>query len=97
MSMYDSAERLKKEFAELFPDRLTYRQLWWITKLAKGVRLYCRSNVAFNNYFNQVFAGIAKFEQITKTKPGGETYPGLKITLRNKDGTEISDNGGDEE
>ena len=96
MSMYDSAERLKKEVVELFPDGLTYRQLWWVTKLAKGARLYCRSNVAFNNYFNQIFAGRAKFEQVTKTKPSGETYPGLKVTVRNPDGTEESDNGDEE-
>ncbi|TAN37376.1 MAG: hypothetical protein EPN25_15405 [Nitrospirae bacterium] len=103
MSMYEVRERLRKDFSEAFPDGLTNRQLWFIAKLGKAIRVYCRNNTSFNNFMNDVFSGLAVFEQVTKTKPSGETYPGLKITVKNKDNTEstavynqVSEKGDDE-
>jgi len=95
MNMYESSERLKKEFEEIFGSKLNSRQLWFIVKVAKGARLYCRSNTAFNNYFNSIFGKVAKFDQIIKTKPDQTTYPGLKITIKNPDGSETTENGDD--
>ena len=105
MSMYDTADTLHKECMELFPDngiaapqRLTLRQIWFIVKVAKGVRLYCRSNKAFNNFFDSIFKGVAVFEQVVKVKPGGDKYEGLQITMAMPDGSELSSNGdGDDE
>lgn len=103
MAMYDTAGRLRKECEELFPDngivapqRLTQRQLWFIVKVAKGARLYCRTNTAFNNFFNTIFKGVATFNQVEKSKPGGDKYSGLQITMLMPDGSEVSDNGDDD-
>lgn len=93
MSMYSTAERLKKEFEEVFEGSMTYRQLWFIVKVAKGARLYCRSNAAFNNFFGSIFGKVARFEQVEKQKPNGEKYPGLKVTMKQRDGTVISEEG----
>lgn len=99
MSMYSKGGELKQEFEKLWPEngtvvpaRLTYRQMWFIVKVAKGARLYCRSNKAFNNFFNMIFGSVAEFSQITKVKPGGDTYEGLQIVIKNLDGTEYADN-----
>lgn len=87
MGMHQVADRLEGEFDDCFGTegadfgRITYRQLWFIVKVAKGARLYCRSNKAFNNFFNSIFGKVARFEQITKTKPNQEEYEGLKITM----------------
>lgn len=88
MAMYDTAEKLRAERKELFPDDgmlttkgMTQRQVWFIVKVAKGARLYCRTNVAFNNFFNSIFQGVARFRQVEKTKPGGDTYEGLQIIM----------------
>ena len=104
MSMYDTAGRLRKEYEELFPDngivapqRITRRQIWFIVKVAKGARLYCRSNKAFNNFFNTIFKDVAVFDQVEKIKPGGDKYEGLQITMLMPDGSEVSDNGGDDD
>ena len=103
MAMYDTAGKLRKEREELFPDngiatpqRLTQRQLWFIVKVAKGARLYCRTNKAFNNFFNTIFKGVATFDQVVKVKPGGDVYEGLQITMSMPDGSEVSDNGDDD-
>lgn len=85
MSMYQSVERLRKEFEEHFGNNISYRQMWFIVKVAKGVRSYCRSNAAFNNYFNGIFGKAARFEQVTKTKPNGEHYQGLEVTIMHGD------------
>jgi len=52
MSIYESAEKLRKEFKELFKDGMTPKQVWWVVKMMKSARLYCRSNVTFNNFMN---------------------------------------------
>jgi hypothetical protein len=39
-----------------------------------------RNNVAYNNLCNRVFP-YAKFQQVTKSKPSGGTYPGLRIEV----------------
>ena len=104
MGMYTVAERLKNEFGDCFGDEdsdfghISYRQLWFIVKVAKGARLYCRSNTAFNNFFNTIFGEVARFEQVKKVKPGsGEEYEGLQITMINRsDSTEYADNTQDE-
>jgi hypothetical protein len=95
MAMYDTAEKLHEECKELFPDngtlstqQLSQRQLWFIVKVAKGARLYCRTNTAFNNFFNSIFQGVARFRQVEKTKPGGDTYEGLFIEMAGSDDDE---------
>lgn len=40
MAMYDTADKLREESKELFKDGLSFRQLWWIVKMSKAVRLY---------------------------------------------------------
>lgn len=93
MAMNQVAERLKKEFEELWnKGELTYRQMWFIVKLAKGTRNYCRSNKAFNNFFGQIFGDDFAFKQVTKTKPDGEKYEGLQVTMKKVDGVEYADN-----
>ncbi len=87
MSMYDSAEKLREESKELFKDGLSFRQLWWIVKMMKAARMYCRSNVAFNNFMNAVFKGTAQFRQVEREGPGGNKYMGLAIKMLKPDGT----------
>jgi hypothetical protein len=87
MSMYDSAEKLRKEFKELFGNDMTPRQIWFIVKMMKSARLYCRSNVAFNNFMNSVFRGIAEFRQVPKQDAQGKGYTGLEIRMIKPDGT----------
>lgn len=96
--MHDSAERLRKDLAELFPEGFNFKQLWWIVKIAKGTRMYCRTNVEFNNYMNSIFSGKAKFEQVTKSGKDEKSYLGLQITMRTTDGSELTevDNGWEE-
>jgi len=85
--MYDSAEKLREESKELFKDGLSFRQVWWIVKMMKAARLYCRSNVAFNNFMNLIFKGTAKFRQVEREGPGGNKYMGLAVTMLKPDGT----------
>lgn len=89
--MKTSPESMKEEFCGLFGDthiapsaegHLTGEQLWAIVKLCKYVRLRARNNAAFNNLMNKVFP-YARFEQVTKTRADGSTYPGLQIVMRN--------------
>jgi hypothetical protein len=87
MSMYDSAEKLREESKELFKDGLSFRQVWWIVKMMKAARLYCRSNVAFNNYMNMVFGDIGEFRQVEREGLGGKKYMGLAVTMLKPDGT----------
>lgn len=82
--MIKGTDELKKQFEECFENNLTLRQMWFIVKLAKLVRLRCRNNAAFNNAFNDIFGGVFTFREIIKTKPAlegevGETYKGLEI------------------
>jgi hypothetical protein len=69
-------------------DNITPRQLWWLVKFAKHVRLRCRNNSAFNNYLNRNFSN-ATFKEVTKHKKDGTSYQGLSITVN---GQEVSDN-----
>ena len=87
MAMYDSAEKLREEFKELFKDGLNFRQLWWVANMCKAVRLYCRSNVAFDNFMNSVFRGMAEFKQVHKQDAQGNGYIGLEIKVIRSDGT----------
>lgn len=87
MSMYDSAEKLREESKELFPGGLSFRQLWWVVKMMKAARLYCRSNVSFNNFMNSLFKDTAKFRQVEREGPGGNKYMGLAVTMLKSDGT----------
>jgi hypothetical protein len=87
MSMYESAEKLREESKELFKDGLSFRQVWWVVKMMKAARLYCRSNVAFNNFMNLIFQGTAKFRQVEREGAGGKKYMGLAVTMLNPDGT----------
>lgn len=87
MGMYDSAERLGKEYKELFKDGLTFRQLWWVVKMMKTARMYCRSNVAFNNFMNEAFKGVAEFRQVEREGTDGKKYKGLSVRMLRADGT----------
>ncbi len=87
MSMYDSAGKLREEFKELFKDRMTPKQVWWVVKMMKSARMYCRSNVAFNNFMNAVFRGVAEFKQVHKQDDQGRGYTGLEIRMIKPDGT----------
>ncbi len=66
--------------AMLGTDRPTTQQLWTLVKLSKYVRQRARSNIAFNNLFNQLFPHT-KFQQITKQNADGSSYQGLMITV----------------
>ena len=87
MSMYESAGKLREESKELFKDGLSSRQIWFFVKMMKAARLYCRGNVAFNNFANAVFDGVAKFRQVEREGVGGKKYMGLAVTMLNPDGT----------
>ena len=87
MTMYDSAGKLREEFKELFKDGMTPRQVWWIVKMMKAARMYCRSNVAFDNFMNGVFRDIAEFRQVPKQDDQGRRYTGLEIKMIKPDGT----------
>ena len=71
-----------KNFHTVFPKEFTLEELWTIVKLCKHVRLRCRSNVAFNNFFNALFEECATFTQVTKHHADGTSYPGLEIKLK---------------
>ena len=87
MSMNDASEKLREESKELFKDGLTFRQLWWVVKMMKAARFYCRSNTAFNNFMNMTFKGTAKFRQVEREGSGGKKYMGLAVTMLRPDGT----------
>jgi hypothetical protein len=83
--------QLQKEFDEAFAklgrlnkeieiSDLSPRQLWWLTKFAKHVRLRCRNNAAFNNYMNRSFPH-AKFQEVQKERKDGTKYMGLQISV----------------
>lgn len=86
MTMYDSAGKLREEFKDLFPNGLGLRQIWFIVKMCKAARLYCRNNVAFDNFMNAVYRGIAEFRQVSKQDAQGKGYTGLEIRMINPDG-----------
>lgn len=81
----DSQESLKLEDFNI--NKLTARQLWWLTKFAKHVRGRCRNNSAFNNYMNRNFSP-AKFREVPKTytdRSGQKKdYMGLEIQVNNQ-------------
>jgi hypothetical protein len=87
MAMYDSAGKFREEFKELFPNGLGLRQIWFVVKMCKAARLYCRNNVALNNFMNAAFKGVAEFRQVPKQDAQGKVYPGLEIRMINPDGT----------
>ncbi len=86
MSMYDSSEKLGIEYKELFKDGLSFRQIWWIVKMMKAARLYCRSNVAFNNFANMVFKGFAEFRQVEREGADKKKYMALEIKMLKHNG-----------
>jgi len=63
------------------------RDLWMLVKLCKHVRMRCRNNAAFNNFFNRIFPN-ATFDQVPKVNARGEQYKGLRIMM---DGETIDD------
>ncbi len=91
MAMYDKAEELRADYNDLFKDGLNFRQLWWVVKICKAVRLYCRSNTAFDNFLNAVFKGKAEFKQVPKQNSVGKEYMGLEIKMINADGTSVTE------
>jgi hypothetical protein len=79
-------KQVADEFEEAFQRPLSSispRMAWWLVKLIKHCRMRCRNNSALNNYLNRNFKGL-RFQQVTKTRQDGSTYPGLEIT--GKDG-----------
>lgn len=81
-------ENVRKEFEESFGGDFewTVRKLWWLVKAIKHCRMRCRNNNALNNWLNRNFPNF-RFEQVTKTRQDGSTYPGLQITDRNTNET----------
>jgi hypothetical protein len=77
--MYDRVTQLKKEIEQSFGTHFTSDQMWTLVKLCKHVRMRCRNNAAFNNFFNAAFPNF-RFAQVTKKRQDGSTYPGLRIT-----------------
>lgn len=75
-------EEMEQKFGVLTP-----KQMWLLVKLSKNVRLRCRNNVAFNNFFNSTFP-YANFSQINKIRADGSSYPGLKITFKDGQSSE---------
>jgi len=67
---------------------LNARQLWALVRLSKNVRMRCRNNAAFNNFFGATFP-YATFKTVNKTRISWktnlpETYPGLQITVKDE-------------
>ena len=65
---------------------LNAQQLWALVRLSKNVRMRCRNNTAFNNFFNATFP-YAQFKTVQKTRVNWrtqqqETYPGLQIIVK---------------
>jgi len=83
MSKYEALRNLKEDFEQEF-GKLSSRKLWILVRFAKWVRLRCRSNAAFNNFANSFFP-YAKFKQVTKVKPSGESYLGLTIFVEGEE------------
>ena len=84
MSANFQGDEARDEFEEVFGfhiSKLTLRQLWWIVKFCKTVRMRGRSNTAFNNVFKRTFSG-AFFRQVTKKREDGSEYPGLDIKIK---------------
>jgi hypothetical protein len=80
---------VKVDLEKSFPN-LTPAQIWTIVKIAKYVRLRCRSNTAFNNFFNAIIP-YAKFRQIEKTNSKtGEIFMGLSIVVEGHEFVEES-------
>jgi hypothetical protein len=79
-------KQMQEEFNDAFKDsaltveNLNPKQLWWLVKFAKHVRLRCRNNSAFNNYMNRNFPN-ASFREVTKTNREGRNYQGLSISV----------------
>lgn len=58
-------QQFKDEFQAAFGIpalEATEKQLWFLAKLGKHIRLRCRNNSAFNNYFNNAFSPNARFQ-----------------------------------
>ena len=82
--MSNDTNTLYEEFKKNFPE-LTFEQLWSMVKLSKMVRLRCRSNKAFNNAFNIIFAGRAEFREVQKYRKDNTSYMGLSIKMNGKE------------
>ena len=91
MITFDGNEARTEFESEFGPiSELSVRKLWILTKMCKHARGRCRSNAAFNNWANRLFAP-AKFKEVQKEYEG-RTYPGLEIT---KNGQGIVENEND--
>jgi hypothetical protein len=89
MSMYEVASEIKSSYKDEIKE-LTGRQIWLMVRLAKMVRRYCRSNVAFNNAMNTVFKDVAVFKVVAKLKKDGTTYDGLSIDVKGVSVTDVN-------
>lgn len=79
MTKFDPQD-IKRQWKELFgTDGPTVLQAWFLVKLSKHVRGRCRSNAAFNNFFNAAFPNL-RFKDVPKQNDRGEEYDGLEIT-----------------
>jgi hypothetical protein len=84
--MMKITSQAKAEIDAAFPEGLTPAQIWLVVKIAKHVRLRCRNNAAFNNWFNSVFPAY-RFRQVPKKRADGSPYEGLQIM--NKEGQPV--------
>ena len=80
----------EKELASVLGE-MDIQKMWTLVKFAKHVRGRCRSNAALNNYLGRMFPAF-RFEQVTKVREDGSSYPGLRITeIASKASTEGED------
>jgi hypothetical protein len=81
MSSLFAEQNIKAKLEKAFGTEMTADQLWALSLFAKRVRTYARHNTAFNNLGNRLFPH-ARFQQVTKTRLDGTTYPGLQIVVK---------------
>lgn len=73
--------REAREMLHRIKNEWTVQDAWTLIKIIKHCRLRCRNNAALNNFMNNIFPDM-RFEQVTKFRPDGSSYPGLRITSK---------------
>ncbi len=67
------------DFEGTFGRKITKEELWWLVKVIRHCRQYCRNNAALKNYLAREFRDF-NFSMEEKTNKKGEDYMGLVIT-----------------
>lgn len=66
------------KFEEVFGHEPTIEQIWWLVKLVRHTRQYCRNNAALKNYLSMEFKNF-RFSMVDKEDRDGHIYKGLQI------------------